>query len=292
MNNMNFKQIAILLGIALLFSLGSTYYFYQQLQVYKVNQEEFQEYQKSKTEQKEKLQKLLEDNEKMLRDINEITNLEKKLRRAIIRDTDATQLGSTLGANTLTPSTEIKSGYTAQGGKGNMTGINAINALTAQNKNISAMILATKKSVGELLGTMEGRSGSLASFPDKWPTDGGVISSSYGSRIDPIANGSEWHDGIDIANEFGAPVYASGAGVVEQADWNGGYGRYVRINHGNGYKTAYGHMSGIATTTGKKVAKGEIIGFVGSTGYSTGPHVHFEVMSEGQAIDPYYVLKR
>lgn len=292
MNNMNFKQIAILLGIALLFSLGTTFYFYQQLQVYKIEQEEFQEYQKNKTEQKEKLQKLLEDNEKMLRDINEITNLEKKLRRAIIRDTDANQLGTSLSSVNPQSSSEVKSGYTGQGGKGNMTGINAINALTAQNKNISSMIFATKKSVGELLGTMEGKSGGLASFPDKWPTDGGVISSSYGSRIDPIASGSEWHDGIDIANEFGAPVYASGAGVVEQADWNGGYGRYVRINHGNGYKTAYGHMSGIATTTGKKVAKGEIIGFVGSTGYSTGPHVHFEVMSEGQAIDPYYVLKK
>ena len=88
-----------------------------------------------------------------------------------------------------------------------------------------------------------------------------------------------------------APVYATAAGTIEQAGWNGGYGRYVRINHGNGYETAYGHMSGIAVAAGQKVIKGEIIGFVGSTGYSTGPHIHYEVLADGQNIDPFYVLK-
>lgn len=139
---------------------------------------------------------------------------------------------------------------------------------------------------------MEGRSGTLAAFPNKWPVNSTAISSNYGYRMDPISSGSEWHEGIDIPADFGSPVYASGAGTVEFAAWNGGYGRYVRINHGNGYKTAYGHMSGLATASGQQVAKGQIIGFVGSSGYSTGPHVHFEVISEGQTIDPFYVLKK
>lgn len=110
-------------------------------------------------------------------------------------------------------------------------------------------------------------------------------------RTGPIEGGYDWHPGLDIAVDFGAPVYATAAGTIEQAGWNGGYGRYVRINHGNGYETAYGHMSGIAVAAGQKVIKGEIIGFVGSTGYSTGPHIHYEVLADGQNIDPFYVLK-
>lgn len=293
MNNINYKTIAIFIGLALVFSLGMNIKLYQEAQLYKVNQEEFTEFQKTKTEQQKKLEKLLQDNEKMLRDITEITNLEKKLRRAIIRDTDANKLGSSLGAKTSGDTTISPSGYTAQGGsKGEMTGLAALLALEAQNKNINKMLTDTKKSVSDLLGEMEGLSGSLAAFPNKWPTDGGAISSSYGSRMDPIATGREWHDGIDIAADFGTPVYASGAGTVEVSGTNGGYGRYIRINHGNGYRTSYGHMSALIAVEGQKVAKGEIIGLIGSTGYSTGPHLHFEVDAEGQTVDPYFVLKR
>ena len=163
--------------------------------------------------------------------------------------------------------------------------------LTAQNANIKKMLDGTKQSVSELLSEVEGSGGGMASFPDKWPTDGGTISSNYGVRTGPIEGGYDWHPGLDIAVDFGAPVYATAAGTIEQAGWNGGYGRYVRINHGNGYETAYGHMSGIAVAAGQKVIKGEIIGFVGSTGYSTGPHIHYEVLADGQNIDPFYVLK-
>ena len=94
------------------------------------------------------------------------------------------------------------------------------------------------------------------------------------------------------AVESGTPVYAAAMGTVEIAGWNGGYGQFVKIRHGNGYESAYGHMSGIAVTTGQQVRKGEIIGFVGSTGYSTGPHLHFEVFVDGENIDPLYMLKR
>jgi len=291
MYNFNFKSISLCLALALAASLGMTYKYYQEAQLFKSEQAEFEEYRKTKTEQQEKLQKLLQEHEKMLRDISEVTNLEKKLRRSIYNK-DTNKLSSSLGANT-TSETIPNSGYTAQGGsKGAMTGLAALQALEAQNKNINIMLTDTKRSVSELLGEIDGRSGSLASFPNKWPTEGGVISSSYGGRTDPIASGSEWHQGIDIAVDFGAPVYAAGAGTVEFSDWNGGYGRYIRINHDNGYKTSYGHMSALIATNGQRVAKGEIIGLIGSTGYSTGPHLHFEVEAEGQTIDPHFVLKR
>lgn len=292
MNNLNFKNVALALALLLCATLGMTYKYYQEAQLYRTNAAEFEEYRKTKTEQQEKLQKLLNDNEKMLRDITELSNLEKKLRRAIIRDNDANKLGSSLGANTAANSNSV-SGYTAQGGaKGEMTGLAAIQALEAQNKNITLMLTDTKRSVSELLAEMDGRGGALAAFPNKWPTESSAISSAYGGRTDPIASGSEWHEGIDIAADFGSPVFAAGAGVVEVSDWNGGYGRYIRIDHGNGYKTAYAHMSALVAAAGQKVAKGEIIGLIGSTGYSTGPHLHFEVSAEGQKVDPYFVLKR
>lgn len=292
MNDQKLKTLCLLLGIGLVLALGAAGKLYTDLATYRANQAEFSEYQKTKTEQQEKLDKLLQDNEKMLRDITEINNLEKKLRRAIIRDTDANKLGSSLGTSTSLE-TAPSSGYTAKGGsKGAMTGLVAMQTLEAQNKNIQQLLTSSKQSVSELLGEMEGRSGTLAAFPDRWPTEGGVITSVYGSRMDPIAFGTEFHEGIDIAVEFGTPIYASGAGTVEQAGRNGGYGNYIRINHGNGYQTAYGHMSALVAREGQQIAKGEIIGFAGSTGYSTGPHLHFEVLSEGMNIDPYFVIKR
>ncbi len=283
--------IAVLLFAGACGSLG---YMYHQLADYRSEAAEFAAYKQNKLEQQTKLQKLVNDNETMLRDMAEISNLEKKLRRAIIRDVDSSKLGeaqSNMVDQTTAKSSNVTSSYTGKGGKGSIDAKSTMAVLQAQNSNIRQMLDSTKKSVSQLLGEVEGRSGTLAAFPDKWPTDGGSISSGYGGRTGPIEGGYEWHSGIDIAVEFGTPVYATAAGTVEQAGWNGGYGRYVRIAHGDDYETAYGHMSGIAVVAGQQVIKGEIIGFVGSTGYSTGPHLHYEVLADGQNIDPFYVLQ-
>ena len=274
-------------------AMGYAGYLYHQLADYRSEAAEFAAYKQNKEEQQTKLQQLVNDNEKMLRDMAEISNLEKKLRRAVIRDVDSSKLGEgTSMVDSTAKETASTSGYTGKGGPGKMDVEGAMSVLRAQNVNIAQMLDATKKSVSELLGEVEGKSGAAATFPDKWPTEGGVISSGYGARSGPIEGGYDWHPGIDIAVEFGTPVYATAAGTVEQAGPNGGYGRYVRIAHGNGYETAYGHMSCLAVAAGQKVIKGEIIGFVGSTGYSTGPHLHYEVLADGQTIDPFYVVKQ
>lgn len=290
MNEKNSKLVIFGLFVALGIAVGYCGYLHSQLEAFKAQEADFKEYQANKKEQTIKLQQLLNDNEKMLRDMSEISNLEKKLRRAIIRDMDNSKLGSSTSTLDLqTPAANYTGG---QGGSKDLDTKTTMVVIEAQNKNISSMITDTKKSVSELLGQVEGRSGVAAKFPDKWPTEGGVISSTYGARTGPIEGGYDWHSGIDIAVEMGTPVFASGAGVVEQAEYNGGYGRYVRIDHENGYETAYGHMSSLAVKPGQQVAKGEIIGFAGSTGYSTGPHVHFEVFAEGKNIDPYFMLRR
>jgi murein DD-endopeptidase MepM/ murein hydrolase activator NlpD len=94
------------------------------------------------------------------------------------------------------------------------------------------------------------------------------------------------HEGIDLGAPYGTPIAAAAAGVVIYAGWLGGYGNLTVIDHGGGLATAYGHQSSIVVGVGQSVARGEIIGYVGSTGHSTGPHLHFEVRVNGQPVDP------
>ena len=118
--------------------------------------------------------------------------------------------------------------------------------------------------------------------PSIWPCSGDV-SSPYGLRW----GGSDFHPGIDIANDMGTPIVATADGVVEVAGWNsGGYGNMVDIDHGNGIMTRYGHASQVVVTAGQPVKRGQIIAYMGSTGFSTGPHCHYEVHVNGQVVNP------
>ena len=94
------------------------------------------------------------------------------------------------------------------------------------------------------------------------------------------------HEGVDLGAPYGSPIEAAAAGTVIYAGWLGGYGNLTVIDHGGGLATAYGHQSRIGVSVGQQVAQGEVIGYVGSTGHSTGPHLHFEVRVNGQAVDP------
>lgn len=117
---------------------------------------------------------------------------------------------------------------------------------------------------------------------------GGRLASRFGYRIHPIFKTRRLHSGVDLASKTGTPIYASGDGVVERAQWVSGYGKFVELKHVNGYETGYGHMSRIADgmKPGVKVRQGQIIGYVGSTGNSTGPHLHFEIKVNGRFVDP------
>lgn len=123
---------------------------------------------------------------------------------------------------------------------------------------------------------------TISITPSIWPAKG-VVSSPYGLRW----GGSDFHPGIDIANDMGTPIRATADGVVSIAGWNsGGYGNMVDIDHGNGVMTRYGHASYVVVSAGQQVKRGQIIAYMGSTGFSTGPHVHYEVRINGQAVDP------
>lgn len=120
-----------------------------------------------------------------------------------------------------------------------------------------------------------------------WPT-GGRLSSGYGWRVHPISGKRKLHKGLDIANAHGTPIRAAAAGTVIHASsgWNGGYGTSIKIDHGNGYVTHYAHLSSLSVKVGQKVSAGQVIGRMGSTGSSTGSHLHFEVYKNGSTVDP------
>lgn len=120
------------------------------------------------------------------------------------------------------------------------------------------------------------------------PIDGAKLSSGFGKRLHPILGYTAMHRGVDFAAPAGTPIYAAGDGVVAAAEFNGAYGKYVRIRHSGAYATAYAHMSrfGKNAAPGKRIRQGEIIGYVGSTGRSTGPHLHYEILVSGTQTNP------
>lgn len=129
---------------------------------------------------------------------------------------------------------------------------------------------------------------SAKKFLLRQPINGGVMRSRFGMRVHPITRVRKLHTGIDLAAPRGTPIVAGANGVIEKAQWSNGYGYYTRIRHANGYVTAYAHQQGFAKgiVAGRKVRQGEVIGYVGSTGLSTGPHVHYEVIVNGRFVDP------
>lgn len=124
------------------------------------------------------------------------------------------------------------------------------------------------------------------------PVQKGWVSSAYGMRTDPITGKRAWHNGIDIAATLGSPVMAIAAGVVTFAGEKSGYGKMIEINHGNDVTTRYGHHDTLKATTGDIVRKGQIIGEMGSSGRSTGPHVHYEIFKKGRSVDPSVFIHR
>ena len=129
---------------------------------------------------------------------------------------------------------------------------------------------------------------SAKKFLVRKPVSNAMMRSGFGGRRHPILGYTKMHTGVDWATAYGTPIFASGNGVIEKAGWEGGYGKYIRIKHPNGYETAYGHMSAFAKNMdpGKRVRQGQVIGFVGSTGLSTGAHVHYEILVNGRFVDP------
>lgn len=148
------------------------------------------------------------------------------------------------------------------------------------------------KSYDHITKLIKGKEQMLAAIPSIQPIlnkDLTRIASGFGTRIDPVYKVPKFHAGLDFTAPTGTEIHATGDGVVELVEFNyGGYGNQVVINHGYGYKTRYGHMSRFTVQRGQKIKRGETIGYVGNTGKSTGPHVHYEVLKNNNAVNPVY----
>ena len=127
---------------------------------------------------------------------------------------------------------------------------------------------------------------ATVSVPSGMPLHDATLTSNYGMRTHPVLGGRRNHKGIDLAAPTGTPVYAPADGVVARAEPFSTYGNYIQIEHGGQLQTRFGHLSGFAVAAGEQVHKGQLIGYVGSTGRSTGPHLHYEVRVAGEAVDP------
>ena len=250
------KKVGIVCGLLCL--LGAGVLFQSSHILYKAHQDqqELLTYRSEKAVQEQKIGQLLQENEAIEKEMAELSKLEEAVRRE-------------LGEGAVQPSRSgiDRSQYLGQGGP-QAAKVEAVDIYAAQNKVLQEKVKDRKATLNDLLGRLRELNQRKAALPTLWPTNGGTITSYFGGRSDPFGNRSyDWHPGVDIAND------------------------YVRIQHGYGYETAYGHMSKLAVQAGQSVSKGDVIGYVGSSGYSTGPHVHFEVLVNGQTTDPLELVR-
>lgn len=157
------------------------------------------------------------------------------------------------------------------------------------DKQIRLVVALRSEFMNQAYGAVSSVVNPTAETPNIWPV-AGPISSCYGYRTSPGGIGSTFHEGVDIAGDYGTPISATAAGTVTQAGWVGGYGYLVEVKHADGIVTRYGHNSAVLVYEGQHVDQGSMIALMGSTGNSTGPHCHYEVRIHGEAVDPMYFL--
>lgn len=178
----------------------------------------------------------------------------------------------------------------AQGAKAVQSGDEEFRSLFAgwanpATGNVAAARTATAGSLGIVPTAATMRPGAV-SIPSRMPVQGAALTSGYGMRIHPVLGGRRQHKGVDLAEPTGSPVYATADGVISRADWFSSYGLYISIEHGAEIQTRYGHLSRLNVEAGQPVRKGDLIGYVGTTGRSTGPHLHYEVRIAGASVNP------
>ncbi len=167
-----------------------------------------------------------------------------------------------------------------------------VTSMVAQLNNLSLRMAYQLKSFNAIENMVKNKEKLIAAIPSIQPISNrnlNRVASGFGYRIDPIYKDRRLHAGLDFTAPIGTPIYAAADGVIKDAGFNtGGYGNRVVVNHGFGYETLYAHMVRIKARVGTRVKRGEVIGYVGSTGKSTGPHLHYEVHKNGTQLDPIY----
>lgn len=174
----------------------------------------------------------------------------------------------------------------------NLSSDELLESMVGQLNNLSLRMAYQTKSFTEITDMVKNKEKLLKAIPAIQPVSNknlNRVASGFGYRVDPLYKDYRLHAGLDFAAPSGTPIYATADGVVQAAGFNtDGYGNKVVINHGYGYQTLYGHMVRVKAKAGQRVKRGEVIGYIGSTGKSTGPHCHYEVIKRGTKVDPVY----
>lgn len=174
----------------------------------------------------------------------------------------------------------------------NLSNQDLLESMVGQLNNLSLRMAYQTKSFTEITDMVKNKEKLLKAIPAIQPIRNNNlnrVASGFGYRVDPLYKDYRLHAGLDFAAPSGTPIYATADGVVQAAGFNtDGYGNKVVINHGYGYQTLYGHMVRVKARVGQRVKRGEVIGYIGSTGKSTGPHCHYEVIKRGTKVDPVY----
>lgn len=212
----------------------------------------------------------------------EVTNLEEKTSEVQERLTELNTLETELRGylNDLPVDLEAQGGLDIQLTEAEVVAYNEMTTdITAQSDDL---VYRYENMLSNMIDTTE----QLQYIPTHWPAESTHVTSEYGVRSDPFNKNSALHTGIDIRGGWGDPVYASGNGKVDFTGRKGGYGNTIIVTHDNGYETLYGHLMKSLVKDGQAVEKGELIGYIGSTGRSTGPHLHFEIMQYNEQVNP------
>jgi murein DD-endopeptidase MepM/ murein hydrolase activator NlpD len=161
----------------------------------------------------------------------------------------------------------------------------ALDRIEARARKLGSLLPEQRASLEALVAGLEDRREQLAATPSIWPTDG-FVTSGYGFRTSPFTGRKQFHAGIDIAADFGTRIVAPASGRIVFAGRRGAFGRVVEIDHGFGVRTIYGHTEDIYVRVGQRVERGTRIASVGSTGRSTGPHLHYQIKANGRTVNP------
>lgn len=268
------KYTAVTLGICLAILSGTMLNYRYQANIAAQEKNELDQLRIVSSKQQVELQELSKATADLQQDMNRLNQLDKDLRH-IVNSED--------NVDTSRSAPPRLTNYNGQGGPG-------IQPNAADLKNLVQELKAAanerENSLLNLKSSLTEKKERIAATPSIWPTNG-EVTSRFGWRSSPWGSGSgDWHPGIDIANDMGTPIIAAADGTVVSSSWYGGYGNMVEIDHGNGIITIYGHNSQNLVTPGQQVKKGQLIAHMGSTGYSTGPHLHYEIRVNGTAVNP------
>lgn len=271
------KYTAGVLCLVVVCMIWAFVHYRQVLQTDSAEKMELENLRNNNAAQVKQIEELSQTTMSLQADMERLNSLDNELRRIINNDDTAT------GAGASRAGVSRNSGrYTGQGGP--ETKLTTSEILTLAN-HLQVAVKEREESLIELRQDLLDKEARLATRPSIWPTMGDVTSQ-FGWRSSPNDGSNDYHPGIDIANNIGTPIVATADGKVIISGRAGGYGQLVQIDHGHGISTLYGHTSQLIVQVGQLVKKGQIIAYMGSTGNSTGPHVHYEIRVNDTAVNP------